>query len=452
MAKLFPWSRQTLLVERTPVRVSRMADLPLEAKAERDSWMRIPIRSVLALPIETGGPVSVIVLQTVHRECDWPDALVTRLRVLGEMLVGALQRQETFVGLREAEEALRASEARLASGADLAGLAFYEVHFTEGITYLDRRFCELCGVPPDQQKGLQPVAFWMEHLHPDDLARVLDARRQLHDGKVDRISIQYRYLHPVRGEEWIHHLGGVVTRAANGRPVVTFGVLRDITERKRAEDEMHDLSRRLIQAHEDERALLARELHDDLTQRLAVLAIEIGRVELSATDREHADKMRMVREELVRLSEDVHSLAYQLHPSVLEELGLAEALRTECERRGRHGRMDVSVNVDALPVPIAKDVALSLFRVAQEALNNVARHSGARAATVTLRQMDGGLLLAVRDSGLGFDPGHPAKTRHLGLAGMRERMQLVNGTLDVESAPGRGTTITAWAPAERVSP
>ena len=158
--------------------------------------------------------------------------------------------------------------------------------------------------------------------------------------------------------------------------------------------------------------------------------------------------MRSVREGLVRLSEDVHSLAYQLHPSVLEELGLVEALRAECERRGRQGRIDLPVDLDPLPAASAKDAALCLFRVAQEALNNVVRHAGARAASVTLRQMDGGLLLAVRDDGVGFDPASPGKRRSLGLASMRERVQLVNGTLDIESAPGRGTTIVAWVPAE----
>ncbi len=238
------------------------------------------------------------------------------------------------------------------------------------------------------------------------------------------------------------------TRDATGRTVKSYGVLRDITERKRVEDELRDLSRRLIRAHEEERALLARELHDDVTQRLAVLAIDVGRAELAAPDGAQAETMRTVREGLVRLSEDIHSLAYQLHPSVLEELGLAEALRTECERRGRQSRVDLSMEIDTLPAVIGKDAALCLFRVAQEALNNVARHAGARAASVTLRQMDGGLLLAVRDTGVGFDAESPGKRRSLGLASMRERVRLVNGTLDIESAPGRGTAVIAWVPAE----
>jgi two-component system, NarL family, sensor histidine kinase UhpB len=570
VGRLCPWSRQRLVDERAPVRLSKMADLPPEADVERESRNQMSIRSVLTLPIESAGVVRhLIALNTVHQEREWPDAFVTRLRVLGEMLVGALDRQEMFVGLREAEErvslaadfaeaglwtldyrtgvfwaterarvilgyasddvlslerleasvhpddrdlvrgviersvrtgdpirveyrivlpgdggvrwiasrgrprftsagepdrlmgvsidvterrradeALRASEARLASGADLAGLAFYELDFAEGAVYTDYRFRDLCGIPADWERGLEVLEFWMEHLHPDDRQRVLDLRRQLHAGRSERLSLEYRYLHPARGQKWLQHLVGVATRDATGRAVRTFGVLRDITERQRAEDELRDLSRRLIGAHEEERALLARELHDDVTQRLAVLAIDVGRAELAAPDGAQAGAMRAAREGLVRLSEDVHALAYQLHPSVLEELGLTEAIRTECERIGRKGRVDLSVEIDPRPAVVSRDAALCLFRVAQEALNNVIRHASARTASVTLRQMDGGLLLAVRDDGVGFDQASPGKGRHLGLASMRERVGLVNGTLDIESAPGQGTAIVAWVPME----
>ena len=292
------------------------------------------------------------------------------------------------------------------------------------------------------------MAYWIDHLHPDDSEGVLEMRRQLHEGSLERLSIEYRYLHPAHGEKWIQHLAGVSRRDAKGQVVCTYGVLRDVTESKRAENDMRDLSRRLIRAQEDERALLARELHDDVTQRLAVLAIEAGRAELAApAGGAVAESMQVVRGELMRLSEDVHSLAYQLHPSVLQELGLSEALRAECDRWLRQAGLDLAVNFDPLPAEVGKDAALCLFRVAQEALSNVARHAGARSASVTLRQMDGGLLLAVRDDGVGFDPEHQRKRMQLGLVSMRERMRLVNGTLDIESTPGQGTTIVAWVPA-----
>ena len=347
---------------------------------------------------------------------------------------------------KRAEGALRTGEARLASGADLAGLAFYEVDLARGVMYADDRLRDLCGVPPGREEGLGVLQFWLEHLHPDDVERVKADRETLHSGRIERFSLEYRYLHPSCGELWIHHLAGAAERDGHGRATHTFGVLREVTEQKRVEAALADLSRRLIRAQEEERALLARELHDDLSQRLALLAIEAGRAELGDPGGLHAETLRALREGLVRLSEDVHALAYQLHPSVLEELGLAEALRTECERRQRQGRIAFSVAIDARPDAVAPDAALCLFRVAQEALGNVVRHAEASSVTVTLREMGHGLLLSVRDDGIGFDPAAPRAMRTLGLASMRERVKLVNGTLDVEGAPGQGTTVVAWVP------
>ena len=344
-------------------------------------------------------------------------------------------------------EALVESQARLAAGAELTGLAFYEVDLGAGVMYSDDRLRDLCGVPPDDVEGLRVLEFWLGHLQPDDRPRVIESRRQLHEGETDRFSLEYRYLHPQRGELWIDHLAGSAARDANGRSVRTFGVLHDVTDRKRAEGESRDLSRRLIGAHEEERALLARELHDDVSQRLAVMAIDVGRAEQRA-DEVQAGTLRAVREGLVELSDDVHSLAYQLHPSVLEELGLAEGLRAECERRVQRGQLDVTLDLHPLPPDVPEEAALCLFRVAQEALNNVARHAGACTATVTLRQMGDGLLLAVSDDGDGFKPVEAGSGVHLGVASMRERVKLARGTLDLESAPGQGTKVIAWVPVE----
>jgi len=360
------------------------------------------------------------------------------LRVMGVSIDVSERRRE--------HDALLVSEARLASGAELAGLAFYEVDFSAGTMYADDRLLDVCGVPSDRTERLQTLEFWIEHIHPDDRSRVEELRRQLHEGGLDRFSLEYRYLHPDRGERWIEHLAGSAVRDASGRSVRTYGVLYDVTDRRRAEGESRDLSRRLIHAQEEERALLARELHDDVSQRLAVLAIDVGRAELAAVDQSQATTLLAVREGLVSLSDDIHSLAYQLHPSVLEELGLAEALRAEGGRRARSGKVDVAMDVGPLPPAIREDAALCLFRVTQEALNNVVHHARAGCATVTLRQMGGGLLLAVSDDGAGFDPGRTGSGMHLGLASMRERVRLARGTLDIESAPGRGTKVIAWVP------
>jgi signal transduction histidine kinase len=442
----FPWSSRRLLVERAPVRIRTLADLPPEAAGEREMWLQLPIRSALSLPIAFQGVIShLIVLNTVHHENRWPDDFVPRLQVLGELLAAALMRQRMYFGLREAEE-------RLDSGAELAGLAYYVVNFLTQTAFIDDRFREVCGVPAERESGLGALTFWMEQLHPEDRPRVLQVRDQLQDGHLERVSLDYRFLHPGKGERWIHHLARVAERDADGRAIRTFGVLRDITDRKLAEAELGQLGRRLIAAHEAERALLARELHDDVTQRLAVLAIDVGRAETAAPDPAHANAMREIRQGLIRLSEDVHALAYQLHPSVLEELGLAEALRAECERVGRRDPLALTVDIDPVSTDLGREAALCLFRVAQEALSNVSHHARARSASVTLRPMSGGWLLAVRDDGVGFALDQRASARTLGLASMGERIRLVNGTLDIESAPGQGTTVVAWVPGTEGTP
>jgi signal transduction histidine kinase len=212
--------------------------------------------------------------------------------------------------------------------------------------------------------------------------------------------------------------------------------------RRNAEPEAAGLSGRLLTAHEDERRRLARELHDDLTQRLARLAVEAGRLERTSG----ADAAAM-RKDLAHLSEDVHAMSYRLHPSMLEDLGLVEALRAECDRVAQSG--DVRVEVEALGVPkaVPRDVSLCLFRVAQEAMSNATRHGRASAVTVLLSSRDHGLQVAVADNGSGFDPGQSRERASLGLASMRERVRLLSGALDIESTPGRGTTVIAWVPA-----
>lgn len=213
--------------------------------------------------------------------------------------------------------------------------------------------------------------------------------------------------------------------------------------RRRAEQDALELSGRLITAHEDERRRLARELHDDLTQRLAVLAIDAGRMErLPAVP----DGIRPLREDLVRLSDDVHALSYRLHPSILDDLGLVEALRVECDHVARRGSLKVEVDLHDLAT-VPPDTSLCLFRVAQEALSNAARHAGASAVIVLLKPVRNGVQLSVSDNGSGFEPAPPRRQASLGLASMRERVRMLRGELDIDSTPSRGTTIIAWVPA-----
>ena len=226
--------------------------------------------------------------------------------------------------------------------------------------------------------------------------------------------------------------------------VLISGLLIQRRRRRLAEREAATLAGRLITAHEDERRRLARDLHDDLTQRLARLAIDAGKIEQSAPVANHEQPGRSMREELVRLSEDVHALSYRLHPSLLDDLGLVEALNAECDGFSRRESIPVEFKPRDVPQDVPPQTALCLFRVAQESLRNVARHAGASAVEVSLRKVDGGIEMAVRDNGAGFDPAEDRARHSLGLASMKERMHLLGGELDIDSAAGSGTTVIAW--------
>jgi signal transduction histidine kinase/ABC-type uncharacterized transport system substrate-binding protein len=295
----------------------------------------------------------------------------------------------------------------------------------------------------------QPVQFdhFIDAVHADDRESLRQAVRRALEGD-GKYETEYRVMSQDSTVRWIAARGRIEFDYY-GKPRQLRGISIDITERRRAEDEARDLNGRLITAHEDERARLAHALHDDVTQRLALLAIDAGRRERGLGDTIAGEAMRSIRHDLVQLSEDVHALSYALHPAILEDLGLIEALKAECGRFG--GVEGIATNFRAagnVDEPI-RALSLCLYRVAQEALRNVARHSGASAVEVELRAVDGKLELAVEDNGVGFDPTRKQVRPSLGLAGMRQRLFLVDGELLIDSAPGNGTIIVARAPLKR---
>lgn len=243
----------------------------------------------------------------------------------------------------------------------------------------------------------------------------------------------------------------LITGVMAAQAALIGALLVQRARRQRAETEARTLGGRLITAYEDEGRRLGRELHDDVTQRLAGLSIEaatLGRLTDPAARQaiEHS-----ISSELARLSRDVHALSYRLHPSVVDDLGLEEALRVECERASRRG--PVPVAFDCAPgTPLVRgDVALGLFRVAQEALRNALRHAQAGRVTVGLRAGGGGAELSVADDGQGFDAQAGRERASLGLASMRERVVLLGGRLEIHSRRGQGTRVTAWVPVAAAS-
>ena len=210
-----------------------------------------------------------------------------------------------------------------------------------------------------------------------------------------------------------------------------------------AHRELRRLNGRLLDAQEDERARVARELHDDVVQRLASLAIELARAKKLGDTPARRAALDALQTQLAVLSEDVHGLSRRLHPSTLDDLGLDVAVVSECRGSFERGGPPVDVDVDGEWSDVAAPTRLALFRVVQESLRNVARHAQAAHVRVRLHRHDDRVVLHVHDDGRGFARDDAAFRPGLGLSSMAERVRLVGGELSVVSSPGQGTTIHA---------
>ncbi len=239
-----------------------------------------------------------------------------------------------------------------------------------------------------------------------------------------------------------------------GRVALAF--VSDITEqvhsleRLRESESVRALAAGLLRGQEQERRRVARELHDGLNQMLAALSIELGALDGQIADPEAARKRLLSIENRVEsISDEVRRISHQLHPSILEHAGFAAALRSHCQEFGKQTEIQIQVKTNNVPDQIDTVVATSLFRLCQEALQNVAKHSGATEVTVTISRDGEGIGLSLADDGKGFQVAKARARGGLGLISMSERARSLGGRLSVVSSLGKGTTVEAWVPLER---
>ena len=220
-------------------------------------------------------------------------------------------------------------------------------------------------------------------------------------------------------------------------------------ERTRADEALRALTGRLIEAQEAERRRLARELHDGLNQQLAMLAVELGMLaqQIPVSSATIRDQLLNLRDRAERFSNDLRHMTHQLHPAALEHLGLVSALRSHCTEFSRHEGMRVWFHVSGDVRSKNPEVDVCLYRIAQEAIRNAAKHSHAKEAWVEIRQQRDAIRLSVLDKGVGFDLTTLKVGRGLGLVSMRERVELISGSLRIKSAPGEGTCVEVRVPA-----
>ncbi len=224
-------------------------------------------------------------------------------------------------------------------------------------------------------------------------------------------------------------------------------LLMNRSRRVQAEREARDLAGKILTAQEDERRYLAREMHDDLSQRLAASAIEAGNLEkklYESIEARHA--LSSLKVNLIAICDDVHRLSRQIHPAILEDFGLADALHAECDHFAARQQVEVQFRCGDLPADLPKSIALTLYRISQEALWNAAKYAHADRVIVELNADPEFVHLEIRDFGCGFDLDKVSQSKGLGLASMKERARLVRGVIFIETAPGTGVRIVARVP------
>ncbi len=350
---------------------------------------------------------------------------------------------------RRSEMALRESESRFRHVADAAPVMIWMSDIDRHCTYFNRTWLDFTGRALEEELG----EGWVADVHPEDREHCLRSYQTAFD---DRRPYETEFrLRRHDGEyRWLLSIG--VPRAdAGGSFSGYIGSCVDVTERKAAEEAMSNLGGRLIEAQEEERRRVARELHDHIGQRLAVLMWDLQRVEKELP----SDAPRPLRQQvdgalrsLADVSSEVHALSHQLHSSKLELMGLVSAVRSFCQEFSEQHEVQVNFTNGKIPREIAPGASLCIYRVLQEALQNALKYSGVRVFEVRLDAEGGEIGLTVRDRGAGFDVRGAARQPGIGLMSMHERVGLAKGRITVKSAPMQGTEIKAWVPAEPSQP
>jgi PAS domain S-box-containing protein len=302
--------------------------------------------------------------------------------------------------------------------------------------------CSMLGYERGELCGMNCCQFANPEDSQDDWALF----QQLRAGTIEHYSLEKRYLRKDGAKIWGRLNVSLLKSGHVGSPLVV-ALVEDITESKLAEKAVSSLSLRLIDAQEQERARIARDLHDDINQRLGLLAIELGRLKLDVPDSsvEVLGRLSELQKHTSEIAADIQTLSHELHSPRLEYLGIVAAMRGFCQEFSRQQKVEIDFRSHDLPTPVPPNVSLCLFRILQEALHNAAKHSGAPRFGVQLRGTPDEIRLTVSDAGVGFDPEKAMKGSGLGLISMQERIRLLNGSITIASKPG-DTMIDARVP------
>ena len=368
--------------------------------------------------------------------------LVAQALIIIGLLWQQTQRKRIQTELVLSNNSLRESEERFRLVANTAPVLIWMSGPDKLRTYFNQPWLEFTGRSIEAELG----DGWAGGVHPEDQRNCLDAYNSGFDQRRP-FKMQYRLRRNDGEYRWVFDIG--VARFNPDRSFAGYiGSCIDVTERKMAEEALASLSGRLIDAQEEERKRIAREIHDDYTQRLAMLAMEVEELADQVGDSpvEAGPIFHRIWNQIGELGSDLHSLSHSLHSSTLESLGLVAGIKAFCKEFAEQQEIQVDFAHENIPRGVPADVALCLFRVTQEGLRNIKRHSGADRAELRLQCSGEKLHLSVADRGRGFDMNTRSSQSGIGIRSMEERLRSFGGQLEISSRPREGTTINAWLP------
>jgi len=431
----YPWLF-ALLGAPEPVVISGPDDLPNEANAERALFREINLRTVVIFSLNVENClVGILTFVVIQSGRSWSKDLLPQLTSLSQVYANAFAREL-------AQEALAESESRFRVMGDAAP-AFIWMSDPDGkFTYVNKKALDFVGAKAEDLNGNG----WFGYLHPDDTAATLEARRQALK-EHERYVREYR----VRRHDGVYRSMldiGNPRYSAEGAFVGFIGSAVDVTDQHLAQEALEKVSGQLIAAQEKERSNIARELHDDICQRLAMLSLRIEKVTKgwNSGHMSVGDQLEQIWQQCSDLTGDVQALSHELHPSILDNLGLVTAVKSFCRELSEEGHLVVEFSHSNIPSSLPREISLSLFRVIQEALHNSAKYSGEKRFEVRLEGKSGEIELEVSDRGVGFDVASVRSNEGLGLVSMAERIHLLSGTITIESKANAGTRIHARVP------
>jgi signal transduction histidine kinase len=339
---------------------------------------------------------------------------------------------------KQAEDALRASEERFRLAARAGRMYSFDWDVTTDVVLRSSEHVDILNLT-------EPLRFthtqFVEKIYPDDRPTFIATIAGLTPEK-PTAEITYRMQNSEGALVWLKSSGRAFFNA-EGKLLRVIGMVADITDLKKAEEAVSAMTRKLIEAQEQERARIGRELHDDINQRIAMMAVELEQLKENPSEVE--SRVSELHKSMTELSNDVQAMSHDLHSTKLDYLGFVAGMTSWCKEFGeRQGiQIDCRHNVGSTLPP---EIGLCLFRVLQEALHNAAKHSGVKRIEVQLREDSFEIHLIVRDLGRGFEIEAARHGKGLGLTSMQERVRLVNGTILIESKPMGGTTIHVRVP------